>query len=67
MDMVESNVFSRVPLAKQEKKIRLPFEQRDVVRLLGTLDRSSLKGCRDYALIPISARHRASALVNARS
>ena len=51
MDMVESNVFSRVPLAKQEKKIRLPFEQRDVVRLLGTLDRSSLKGCRDYALI----------------
>ena len=38
-------------LAKQEKKIRLPFERRDVVRLLGTLDRSSLKGCRDYALI----------------
>ena len=51
LDVVETNVFSRVPLAKQEKKIRLPFEQQDVVRLLGALDRSSLKGCRDYALI----------------
>ena len=51
MDMVESNVFSRVPLAKQERKIRPPLEQQDVLRLLDQLDRSSLKGCRDYAMV----------------
>lgn len=51
LDIVETNVFSRVPLAKQERKIRPPFEQREVVRLLDELDRSSLKGCRDHAMV----------------
>ena len=51
MDMVESNVFARVPLARQEKKIRPPLERGDVARMLASLDRSSLSGCRDYALV----------------
>jgi site-specific recombinase XerD len=51
IDRYSADAAARTVGIGKEKKIRLPFEQRDVARLLGSLDRASLKGCRDYALI----------------
>ena len=51
MDYVADNVFARVPLVRLEQQIRPPFSPDDIQRLLGSLDRSDLPGCRNHALI----------------
>ena len=51
MEYVEANVFAKVPLPKLEQKIHRPFSPHEIRRLLEGLDRSSLPGCRNYALI----------------
>ncbi len=50
MDLVDENVFGRVPLVKLEQQIIEPFGAEEVQRLLDSLDRSKLTGCRNYAL-----------------
>ena len=51
MDYVEANVFAKVPLVRLEQQIRPPFSPDEIQRLLGSLDRSNLPGCRNHALI----------------
>ena len=51
MDYVADNVFVKVALVKLEQQIRPPFSPDEIQRLLGSLDRSNLPGCRNHALI----------------
>jgi site-specific recombinase XerD len=50
MGYLQENVFARVPLVKLEQQIIQPFSPAEVQRLLDSLDRSRLTGCRNYAL-----------------
>ena len=50
-DYVEANVFAKVPLVRLEQQIRPPFSPDEIQRLLGSLDRTNLPGCRNHALI----------------
>jgi integrase/recombinase XerC/integrase/recombinase XerD len=50
MGYLQQNVFARVPLVKLEQQIIQPFSPAEVQRLLDSLDRSRLTGCRNYAL-----------------
>ena len=45
------NVFAKVSLVKLEQQICPPFSPDEIRRLLGTLDRTNLPGCRNHALI----------------
>jgi integrase/recombinase XerD len=51
MDMVDENVFARVPLVRRPMVIRPPFSPEQITALLQTLDRSRLTGCRNEALL----------------
>jgi site-specific recombinase XerD len=51
MDYVADNVFAKVPLVRLEQQIRPPFSPDEIQRLLGSLDRTNLPGCRNHALI----------------
>ena len=51
MEYVTANVFAKVPLVRLEQQIRPPFSPDDIQRLLGSLDRTDLPGCRNHALI----------------
>ena len=51
MEYVEANVFAKVPLVRLEQQIRPPFSPDEIQRLLGSLDRTNLPGCRNHALI----------------
>jgi len=51
MDFVPDNVFAKVALVKLDQKIRPPFSPDEIRRLLGSLDRSTLPGCRNHALV----------------
>ena len=51
MDYVTDNVFARVPIPKLEQRIHPPFSPDEIQRLLGSLDRSDLPGCRNHAVI----------------
>jgi site-specific recombinase XerD len=51
MDYVQANVFAKVPLVRLEQQIRPPFSPDEIGRLLDSLDRSALPGCRNHALI----------------
>ncbi len=51
MDYVTDNVFAKVALVKLDQQIRPPFSPDEIQRLLGSLDRTSLPGCRNHALI----------------
>jgi len=52
MDMVDENVFARVPLVRRPMVIRPPFSPEQITALLQTLDRSRLTGCRNEAQHP---------------
>ncbi len=45
------HVFARVKLAPEERRVTPPFSTDELGRLLDGLDRSRLKGCREYALV----------------
>ena len=49
MEYVEANVFAKVALVKLDQQIRPPFSPDEIQRLLGSLDRSDLPGCRNHA------------------
>lgn len=49
--LIESNVFSRVPLVKVPEKLKHPFTPEEVHALLGGQDRSTRTGARNAALI----------------
>ncbi len=51
MDYVADNVFAKVPLVRLDQQIRPPFSPDEIQRLLGSLDQTSLPGCRNHALI----------------
>jgi site-specific recombinase XerD len=51
MDLIEENVFARVPLVRRPMVIRPPFSPEHITALLETLDRSRLTGCRNYGLL----------------
>ncbi len=51
MEYVEANVFAKVALVKLDQQIRPPFSPDEIQRLLGSLDRTNLPGCRNHALI----------------
>ena len=51
MDMVEENVFAKVPLVRRPMVIRPPFTPEQIGSLLDVQDRSKLTGCRNYALL----------------
>jgi len=51
MNMVDENVFARVPLVRIPTVIRPPFTPKQVGSLLDAQDRSILTGCRNYALL----------------
>src|SRR5712692_3502830 len=50
MEMVEENVFARVPLVKLEQQIVQPFHPEDIQTLLASQDQATHPGCRNYAL-----------------
>ena len=51
MDYVADNVFAKVSLVKLDQQIRPPFSPDEIQRLIGSLDRTNLPGCRNHALI----------------
>ena len=51
MEYVEGNVFAKVALVKLDQQIRPPFSPDEIQRLLGSLDRTNLPGCRNHAVI----------------
>ena len=51
MDMVEENVFAKVPLVRRPKVVRPPFTPEQIDAPLATLDRATLTGCRNYAVL----------------
>src|SRR5688572_5022791 len=51
MEFAPENVFAKVPLVKLEQQIVQPFSREDVRRLLGAIDRRTLLGSRNYALL----------------
>ena len=51
MEYVADNVFAKIALMKLDQKIRAPFSPGEIQRLLDSLDRSTLPGCRNHALI----------------
>ena len=51
MDYVADNVFAKVSLVKLDQQIRPPFSPDEIQRLLGSLDRTNLPGCRNHAVI----------------
>ena len=61
MEYVEANVFAKVALVKLDQQIRPPFSPDEIQRLLGSLDRTSLPGCRNHVLLSSSCSTPASA------
>ena len=51
LDLIEINVFARVPLVKLEQQLVQPFSPEEVERLLEVADPSTRMGKRDYAVI----------------
>lgn len=51
MDLVQENVFARVPLVKLEQQIIQPFSAADIEAMLAVQDRTRHHDCRNYALI----------------
>jgi integrase/recombinase XerC len=51
MDYVGDNIFAKVALVKLDQKIHPPFSPDEIQRLLNSLDRSTLPGCRNHALV----------------
>jgi integrase/recombinase XerC len=51
MDLIQENVFARVPLVKLEQQIIQPFSAADIDAMLAVQDRTKHHDCRTYALI----------------
>jgi len=51
MDLIQDNVFARVPLVKLEQQIIQPFSAADIEAMLAAQDRAQHHDCRNYALI----------------
>ena len=51
MDVIEQNVFTRVPMVKQPIVIKEPFNVQEIMTLLAKEDPANCVGCRNRALV----------------
>jgi site-specific recombinase XerD len=51
MDVIEQNVFTRVPMVKQPIVIKEPFNVQEVMKLLASENPATYVGCRNRALV----------------